>query len=108
MVLVDPGIKATCPAGGPSCSANESASAQVPAIASVKTKKVIIGQAKFMIPSAKTAKLIFKLNNRGAKLLGKLKTLRVTVTVVSRVATNTPITATKRITIRARASRRGH
>ena len=59
-VLVDPGIRATCPVGGPACSADVSASARVATSAAAKTVKVVIGQAHLTIPAGKTAKLTFK------------------------------------------------
>lgn len=107
-VLVDPGIRATCPVGGPACSADVSASARVATSAAAKTVKVVIGQAHLTIPAGKTAKLTFKLNSRGAKLLRKLKTLRVTVTVTGRVTGNMPVTTTKQITTKLPAAKRGH
>ncbi|MGB9184303.1 MAG: hypothetical protein WCB67_09565 [Solirubrobacteraceae bacterium] len=104
-MLVDPGIKVSCPQGGSSCSADESASVQVAASAarSKKTKRLVIGQAHFTIPAGKATEIIFKLNSKGTELLRKLKHLRITVTVTSRVAHNKPITTTKTITITAPA-----
>jgi hypothetical protein len=103
--MVDPGIKVSCPSGVSACSADVSASAQVPASAanSKKTKLVLIGQAHFAIAAGKATKLTFKLNSKGVQLLRQLKTLRITVTVISRVAHNNPITTTKTITIKAPA-----
>jgi hypothetical protein len=101
-VLVTPGITVACPAGGSPCTADETATAQVPAsLARAKTKKIVIGRAHFTIPAGKTIKLTFKLNAKGAKLLRKLGHLRVKVTVISRVEHHTPITTTKTITIKA-------
>lgn len=105
-VLVDPGIRETCPAGGSICSAAESA--RVPASVSAKTQKVLIGQAHFTVPAGTTAKLTFKLNSRGAKLLRKLKTLHMTVTVTSRVANSKPVSTTKQVTIKLPAAQHGH
>jgi hypothetical protein len=107
-LLVDPGIRESCPVGGPACSAEESASARVATSASAKTQKVLIGQAHFTVPAGKTAKLTFKLNGHGAKLLRELKTLRVTVTMTGRVTGNKPVTTTKQITIKLPAAKRGH
>jgi hypothetical protein len=103
-LLVDPGIKVSCPSGAP-CSADESASVQVAASAarSKKTKRLVIGQAQFTIAAGKATEITFKLNHNGTQLLRKLKHLRTTVTVISRVAHNKPITTTKTITITAPA-----
>jgi hypothetical protein len=46
-------------------------------------------------------KITFKLNAAGARALRKLGRLRVTVTLVSRVGHNKPITNTKTFTIKA-------
>jgi len=105
-VLLDPGIRETCPTGGPACSAAESATARVRASAATRTSKVVIGHAHFTIPAGKTVTLTLKLNSGGAKLLRRLKTLRVTVTVTGSVANNKPVTTTKQITIRLPAGKR--
>jgi hypothetical protein len=104
-VLVDPGIKVTCPKGGNPCTADETATVRVPASAAraKKTKRIVIGRAHFTIPAGKSKELTFKLNRKGARLLRKLGHLRVTVTVVSRVGHNKPITTTKKITIKTPA-----
>jgi autotransporter-associated beta strand protein len=103
-VLVDPGIKVSCPSGA-TCSADERASVQVAASAarSNQTKRLVIGQAHFTTPAGRATELTFKLNSSGTQLLRKLKHLRITVTVISRVAHNKPITTTKTITITAPA-----
>jgi autotransporter-associated beta strand protein len=101
-VVVDPGIKVSCPSGGPACAAEESASAQVAASAArANTKRVVIGQAHFTIAAGKATKLTFNLNHKGTQLLRKLKHLRITVTVTSRAGLNHPIITTKTITITA-------
>jgi hypothetical protein len=104
-VVVHPGIKVSCPSGGFACSAGESASVRVPASAarSTKTKRLAIGTARFTIAAGKATQLTIKLNSNGTRLLRKLKHLRITVTVISRVAHNKPITTTKTITIVAPA-----
>jgi hypothetical protein len=72
------------------------------------TKRVVIARARFTIPAGKAEKLTFKLNREGAWLLRPLKTLRVTVAVISRVGHNAPITTTKTITIKAPAHKHRH
>ena len=108
-VLVDPGIKVSCPAGGNPCTADETAVASVPASATTaKINKIVIGRRHFTIPAGKTKELTFKLNSRGARLLRKLKKLRVKITVTSHVDHNTPITTTKTITIKAPPRKHRH
>jgi hypothetical protein len=107
-ILVTPGIKVSCPAAGDPCTADETASVTVAAlVARAKTRKVVIGRAHFTIPAGKTRELTFKLNSKGARLLHSFKHLRVTVTVVSRVGHNKPITTTKTIAIKAPARKHG-
>ena len=105
-VLVTPGITEICPAGGSTCSANGTANAVVPAAATAKTKRVVIGQAKITIPAGKLAHYTFKLNAQGAKLLKKLHQLHVTVVLVSRDGSGTAVTTTKTITIKTPAKRK--
>jgi hypothetical protein len=109
-VLVDPGIKVSCPTGGSPCTADETASVQVPATVAraKKTRRVVIGRAHFTISAGKSKELTFKLNREGARLLRKLGRLRVKVTVVSRVDHNKPITTTKTITIKAPPHKHKH
>jgi uncharacterized repeat protein (TIGR01451 family) len=107
-ILVTPGIKVSCPAGGDPCTADETATVTVPAsVARANTKKVVIGRAHFTITAGKRRQLTFKLNSKGARLLRRFKHLRVTVTVVSRVGHNKPITTTKAIAIKAPVRRHG-
>jgi hypothetical protein len=102
-VLVHPGIKVSCPAGSSPCTVDLTATVTVPATAArtKKTKRIVIGRANFTIPAGQSRDLTFKLNRAGAKLLRKLGHLRVTVTILSRVDHNKPITNTKTITIKA-------
>jgi hypothetical protein len=103
-VLVNPGIKLSCPPGGKPCIADETASVPVPvSMARAKTKRLVIGRAHVTIPAGRSKQLTFKLNSKGAKLLRKLGHLRITVTVISRVDHNTPITTTQTFTIKAPA-----
>lgn len=103
-VIVDPGIRVKCPTGGPVCSAVESATARVRAS---KNAKVVIGQAQLVIPAGRTVTLTFKLNSRGVKLLRSERTLRVEVSVASRVAGNKLVRTTKQIAVRLPATKRG-
>jgi hypothetical protein len=104
-VLVDPGITVTCPDGDQSCTAVEVATGQVPASAArVKTRRLVIGRARFAIPAGAARRLTFKLNRRGARALRNRHRLRATVTVTSRVGQDQPTTSTK--TIRLTSPRR--
>jgi hypothetical protein len=109
-VLVHPGIKVSCPAGGRPCTASLTATVIVPASAAraTKTKRIVIGRANFTIPAGKSKDLTFKLNRAGAKLLRKLGHLRVKIVVISRVDHNKPITTTKTITIKAPPRKHRH
>jgi hypothetical protein len=109
-VLVDPGIRVTCPKGGNPCAALETAAAKLPASAAraQKTTPVVIGRAQFTIPAGNSRELILKLNRNGARLLPKLGRLRVTVTVVTRAGQSNSMTTTKTITIKAPARKQRH
>jgi hypothetical protein len=106
-VLVSTGELAKCPAGGRPCSASVNATAVVPArLARAKTKKLIIGRAKFTIPAGQSRKLTFKLNKKGARALAKLKKMAVKLRLVIRVGTEAPVTLNKTIRIKAPAVRK--
>jgi Protein of unknown function (DUF1565) len=108
-ILVNTGITVSCSAGGSPCTVSETANASVAASgARVRIKKLLIGRANFTIPAGKSRKITFKLSATGSRLLRKLGSLRVTVTLVSRVDHKKPITTTKSFTIRlpARKHRR--
>ena len=108
-IVVDPGINVSCPAGGSSCTADETATAKVTASAArAKTKKIVIGRAHFTIAAGKRKDLIFKLDRQGARALRKLGRLRITITVVSRDGDNPPVTTTKTITIKASVREHRH
>jgi hypothetical protein len=100
-ILVDPGIRVTCPAGGETCTAEETVTVRVAASAARgKTKKIVIGRQRFTIPAGESKELTLRLNGKGARLLRKLNMLRVSFVVISRVDHNKPITTTKTITIK--------
>jgi hypothetical protein len=105
-VVVDPGIKVFCPAGGQPCTGNETATATLPA--SVGKSKKVIGRVHFTILAGRSSELRFKLTSKGARLLRKLKILRVKVTVVCRVDHNPSISATTTISIKAPPRRHHH
>lgn len=89
-------------AGGSPCTANETAAVTVPAtVAGAKTKKIVIGRASFTSLAGMSRAITFNLNSKGARLLHKLGHLKITVTLVSRVGHNRPITTTKTFTIKA-------
>jgi hypothetical protein len=101
-VVVSTGELLKCPAGGAPCSATVTATAIVPAqLARTKTKKLVIGRAKFTVPAGQGKKLSFKLNKKGAHALAKLKKMAVKLTIVARAGTGTPVNANKTIKIKA-------
>jgi hypothetical protein len=100
-VLVDPGIKLSCPAGAAPCSSDQTATTTLRgSAAGAKTKKAVIGHAQFTASAGKQRELNFKLNGQGVRLLRKLGHLRVTVTVLSWVGHANKLTTTKTITIK--------
>jgi hypothetical protein len=106
-VLVDPGIKVTCPPGGESCTANETATARATAkLARAKPTKLTIARAHFTIPAGASRELVFKLNRAGASALRRHRRLRATVAVGARTGTGPTTTSTKTITIKRPARKR--
>jgi hypothetical protein len=103
-VLVDPGLRVSCPSRGARCSVVETATAQVAAAS--RSRRSTIGRSRFTIPSAGSRELTFKLSGAGAQLLRRLGRLRVRLTIVSRVGRNPTVTTTRTITIRAPKRRR--
>jgi hypothetical protein len=93
-IVVDPGVKLTCPAGGPSCLV------VVTATVRAKPKPVQIGSVQLKVPGGRQGELVFTLNGTGTQLLGRLGTLRTTVSSTGRAGKSPSVTATKSITIK--------
>jgi hypothetical protein len=100
-VVVDPGIKLSCPARGRPCSAAETATAIAQTAASrASTAGALIGSARFSAAAGSRRELRFELNHRGVRLLRKLGRLRVSVAVASWARHRKKLTTTKTITIK--------
>ena len=109
-ILVDPGIKLSCPASGSACVAVETVTAKAPASSRsrVEPKRVVIGRASFAIPAGAKHELSLSLSVSGARLLRKLGRLQATVMLVSRVEGGKAITTTRTVRITAPASKHAH
>jgi hypothetical protein len=106
-VVVSTGERVSCPAGSGPCSASVTGIAVVPAkLARAKTKKLVIGAAKFTIPAGQGKTLSFKLNKKGARALAKLKKMSVKLALVARTGTGTPVKKSRTIRIKAPKKKR--
>jgi hypothetical protein len=83
-VLVDPGIKESCPAGGSKCSVTETVTVR-------SHGKVVIAKARFVIGAGRSKELVLQLNRKGLRMLRQDKHLRITVVVASGSVTKTKI-----------------
>lgn len=92
--VVDPGIRLVCPVRGPVCSAVETARTRA------RGRPLSIGRTLLRVGSGRTAELVFKLRRRGIRLLRKLKTLTVTVSVIGQAGRGSRVSVTKQIRIR--------
>jgi hypothetical protein len=105
-VLVDPGIRLSCPARAGRCSATETTTSGTSAAANAT--RVQIGSARFSTAAGKRRELRFKLNPSGVRLLRKLGRLRASVTVVSWARHDKKLTTIKTITIKQPRRKRKH
>jgi len=98
--IMDPGITVVCPAGGDSCSGDQTATTSGTATASsTRVHKRTIGKAHFTIAAGKRLRLRLALNHDGVKLLLGSRSLRVTFTVTSRKADGPATRTTRTVTI---------
>jgi hypothetical protein len=108
-ILVDTGIKVSCPAGGAACSAVASArTLKAVAARKVHKSKVTLASKTFKIAAGKTQRIVLTLSSKGAKALKRNKKLRVKVTVVARVGNNAARTTTRTITIKQPKAAKKH
>jgi hypothetical protein len=117
-ISVDTDEEALCPAGGPSCSATVKAQTRLSAgtarAKKPKRKTITVGAASFNIPAGSSVELVFKLNQRGTKLLRSRKRVSAAVTTTTSVGGGPSHAVVKRLTIRlpktarATAARDGH
>jgi hypothetical protein len=100
--VVTDGQSVTCPAGGPECGANVVATTRVPSSARSHTSRapLRVGGAKISVAAGGSKPVRFPLTKAGKALLRRRGKLRVTVTVVVRAGTSSPLTFHKTGTLR--------
>jgi ELWxxDGT repeat protein len=101
--LVDAGLLFRCVGGAPTAGAwRLSASAVVPASLArkVKKKRVVLGTAKKRVAAGKTSRITFKLNKRGARILRRLRKVKLQLKIVIRPVAGKSKTVKKTITVR--------
>jgi hypothetical protein len=98
---VDPGITLSCPAGGPSCQADLTATVMVGAPDTPSVSRghalhaVTVSSTSFTIPTGTTEQPTFTLNRLGQMLLADHKRLPIQVSVAGQAQGQATITATK-------------
>jgi hypothetical protein len=99
-ILVDTGIKVSCPAGTTACTAAVSAKTVKAVAAKLKKSKITVAKKTFRIAAGKTQKIVLTLSSKGAKALKRNKKLKIKVTVAAKVGTGTAKTTSRTITIK--------
>ena len=103
-VVVKTGESTRCPAGGTACGVTVTATvpSKLAAAAAVrKTKTVTVGNARFTVASGTTKIVHFKLSRKGARLLARLRALKVTVHITVRHGKARPVTTTRTIIVKS-------
>lgn len=99
-ITVDTGMRVSCPAGTVLCPVAVRAVTAAPPPVSRAAKKLLVGKRSFSVAPGKTTKVTFKLSKKGARLLRRLKRLKVTVTVVARRGTGAPVRSVRTIRLK--------
>jgi hypothetical protein len=99
---VNTGISVICPAGGPTCSAAGSITANVPSsLAKAATrKKLTLCKIKATIAPGARKKLSCKLTSKGRRALRKLRKLKGKVAVTAQAGSGAPVAIAKTITLK--------
>jgi hypothetical protein len=104
----------TCPGGSSSCQANEDVTAEIDAPNTPTGKRrssvahaLRVGSASFTIPAGGSVEATFVLNQLGRILRSDHKHLRLQVTITGQAQGQTPVTATKAITLDGRFAHSG-
>jgi hypothetical protein len=107
--VVNPGIVVSCGATV-ACSGTVVVTAGVPAALAAKLKRVTLATSRFTVKPGGTQTIAFKLSKAGAKLLRKLKKLKVSIRVtLSAPGFTAPVVLTRVTTLTPPASgRAGH
>lgn len=108
-VVVNTGESTSCPAGGTACGVTVTAtvpSKLAAAAAARKTTTVTVGKARFTVASGTTKIVRFKLSRKGARLLARLRALKVTVHIAVSHGPDRPVTATRKIIVKSPKHRR--
>jgi hypothetical protein len=102
--VIQPGLTATCPVGGPACTAEVTATmvggARI-AAKKGKPKPAVAGRSKVAVRPGAAKPLTFKLSKKAAKALRKRGAIRLKVTVVLRSGGKVVDRATRTIKVRA-------
>lgn len=100
--LINTGQTVSCPLGGGLCVVTIKGEVQSAHLSThkAKSRKIVVGNATITIPAGASAKVTFKLNATGKKLLQTHKHLAVKVTITVRQGTAT-VVSTRTINVKA-------
>jgi hypothetical protein len=90
---VDPGVKLSCPAGGPPCSATETVAV------AIAGHPMSVGNASFTISPGGSVEAIFSLNGLGLTWLSDHRHAQFQISVSGQAQGGTTVTATKTISV---------
>jgi PKD domain len=110
-VIVSSGQSVQCPPGGAACTVSVQAEVQPAQTAAIKKHKrhgVAVGHATLTVAPGASAKLAFKLNSAGLRLLRAHRHLLVKVTTTVRHGTEAPLESTRTIHISAPSGGHAH
>jgi hypothetical protein len=118
-VLVDTGLDVSCPAGGPACTADVSATAPLPVKAKKKKKKskkasaaatkrrrVTIGKRTMRIPAGATHRIRLRLSPAASRELRRRGSLTIALRIALRVGNAAATTTRRTITVKAPARKK--
>jgi hypothetical protein len=108
-VVVNTGESTSCPAGGTACGVTVTGTvpSRLAAAAAVrKTTTVTVANARFTVASGTTKIVRFKLSRKGARLLARLRAMKVTVHITVSHGKDRPVSTMRTIIVKSPKHRR--
>lgn len=105
VMLVRTGITVSCPRSVKLCTVNEIAVARLP-VSRNKRKPgsattIVVARARATIRGGRSQQITFRLDRAGARLLERLGSLKVTISLITRTPGGATLLTTKTITLKA-------
>jgi hypothetical protein len=102
--VLDTGVRATCPAGGERCRATVVLTVAVPgARAAALHRNVRVGRLTMTIAPGSRARLAVRLTSKGARLLRKLRSARISIRTSIRAGSGRALVKTSSVRVRVHA-----